>query len=131
MTIGHRRWQSVVTPALTFEYEDAAGNAPGLSAQDISTIPDLIYREIRQAVAIGVGVEGAIGGEAEILLLPPVRDAIAVRVAVLANAEGPPVVRLGGLKEGVQVVRLDEVAARRSVRGNRNRVGHLITAAHG
>ena len=48
MTIGHPRWQSVVTPALMYEYEDVArrpGNAPGLSAQDIADILDLIYRE--------------------------------------------------------------------------------------
>jgi predicted nucleic acid-binding protein len=54
MTIGHPRWQSVITPALMLQYEDAArrpGNAPGLSAQDISAILDLIYqRSHRQLV---------------------------------------------------------------------------------
>src|SRR5712692_9094122 len=47
MTIGHPRWQSVITPALMFEYEDVLrrpGNAPGLSARDVSAILDLIYR---------------------------------------------------------------------------------------
>ena len=47
-TIGHVRWQSVVTPALMYEYEDVArrvGAAPGLSAQDITNILDMIYRE--------------------------------------------------------------------------------------
>jgi len=48
MTIVHARWQSVMTPALMYEYEDVArrpGNAPGLSPQDITDILDLIYRE--------------------------------------------------------------------------------------
>jgi predicted nucleic acid-binding protein len=48
MTLGHPRWQSVVTPALMYEYEDAArrpGNAPGLSEQEITDILDMIYRE--------------------------------------------------------------------------------------
>lgn len=48
LTIGHRRWQSVVTPALMYEYEDVArrpGNAPRLSPQDITDILDLIYQE--------------------------------------------------------------------------------------
>jgi predicted nucleic acid-binding protein len=48
MTIGHPRWQSVVTPALMLEYEAVLrrpGNAPGLSAKDVSDILDLIYRE--------------------------------------------------------------------------------------
>src|SRR5438552_5047839 len=48
MTIGHPRWQSVVTPALMYEYEDAArrpGNVPGLSPQDITDILDLIYQQ--------------------------------------------------------------------------------------
>ena len=47
-TIVHRRWQSIVTPALMYEYEDVArrpGAAPGLSAQDITNILDLIYRK--------------------------------------------------------------------------------------
>ena len=47
MTIGHPQWQSVVTPALMYEYEDVArrpGNVPGLTAQDITDILDLIYR---------------------------------------------------------------------------------------
>lgn len=48
MTIGHPQWQSVVTPALMYEYEDVArrpGNAPGLSSQDITDILDLIYHQ--------------------------------------------------------------------------------------
>jgi putative PIN family toxin of toxin-antitoxin system len=48
MTIGHAQWQSVVTPALMYEYEDVVrrpGNVPGLSAQDITDILDLIYRK--------------------------------------------------------------------------------------
>ncbi len=48
MTIGHPRWQSVLTPALMYEYEDVArrpGNVPGLSSQDITDILDLLYRE--------------------------------------------------------------------------------------
>ncbi len=48
MTIGHPQWQSVVTPALMYEYEDVArrpGNAPGLSPQDITDILDLIYQQ--------------------------------------------------------------------------------------
>ncbi|HEY1787826.1 MAG TPA: PIN domain-containing protein [Verrucomicrobiae bacterium] len=48
MTIGHPRWQSIVTPALMYEYEDVArrpGAAPGLSPQDITNILDTIYRE--------------------------------------------------------------------------------------
>lgn len=48
MTIGHPQWQSVVTPALMYEYEDVArrpGNVPGLSPQDISDILDLIYQQ--------------------------------------------------------------------------------------
>jgi predicted nucleic acid-binding protein len=48
LTIGHARWQCVVTPALMYEYEEVArrpGNAPGLSPQDITNILDLIFRE--------------------------------------------------------------------------------------
>lgn len=48
MTIGHAQWQSVVTPALMLEYEDVArrpDNVPGLSAQDLTDILDMIYRE--------------------------------------------------------------------------------------
>ncbi len=48
LTIGHSRWQSVVTPALMYEYEDVArrpGNAPELSSQDITNILNLIYQE--------------------------------------------------------------------------------------
>ena len=48
LTLGHPRWQSVVTPALMLEYEDVvrrSGNAPGLSAQDITDILDLLYHE--------------------------------------------------------------------------------------
>lgn len=48
LTIGSSGWQSVVTPALMYEYEDVArrpGNVPGLSAEDITDILDLIYRE--------------------------------------------------------------------------------------
>jgi putative PIN family toxin of toxin-antitoxin system len=47
MTIGHPRWQSVVTPALMFEYEDVIrrpGIAPALSARDLSAVLDLIYQ---------------------------------------------------------------------------------------
>ena len=47
-TIGHSRWLSVVTPALMLQYEDAVrrpGNAPGLSAQDISDVLDAIYQQ--------------------------------------------------------------------------------------
>jgi predicted nucleic acid-binding protein len=53
MTIGDPRWQSVVTPALMYQYEDVArrpGNAPALSAQDITDILDLIYRESHRQV---------------------------------------------------------------------------------
>lgn len=48
LTIGHSSWQSIVTPALMYEYEDVArraGNAPGLSPQDITNILDLIYQQ--------------------------------------------------------------------------------------
>src|SRR5258706_9194560 len=48
LTIGHPQWQSVVTPALMYEYEDVArrpGTVPGLSSQDISDVLDLFYRE--------------------------------------------------------------------------------------
>jgi predicted nucleic acid-binding protein len=48
MTLGHPRWQSVITSALMYEYEDVArrlGAAPGLSSQDITNILDMIYRE--------------------------------------------------------------------------------------
>jgi len=48
LTMGHPRWQSVVTPALMYEYEDVArrpGAAPGLSPQDITNILEMIYRE--------------------------------------------------------------------------------------
>jgi len=48
LAIGHPQWQSVVTPALMYEYEDVArrpGNVPGLSPQDITDILDLLYRE--------------------------------------------------------------------------------------
>jgi predicted nucleic acid-binding protein len=48
LTLGHPRWQSVVTPALMYQYEDVArrpGKAPGLSPQDITDILDLIYQE--------------------------------------------------------------------------------------
>ena len=47
-TIGHARWQCVVTPALMYEYEDVArrpGKTRGLSPQDITDILDLIYQE--------------------------------------------------------------------------------------
>jgi predicted nucleic acid-binding protein len=50
LTLGHPRWQSVVTPALMFEYEDVA-RRPGLallSYQDITNILDMIYRESRR-----------------------------------------------------------------------------------
>lgn len=48
LTIGHPRWQSVITPALMYEYEDVArrpGNAPGLSPRDITNILDLIFQQ--------------------------------------------------------------------------------------
>jgi predicted nucleic acid-binding protein len=48
LTIGHSRWQNVITPALMYEYEDAArrpGNAPGLLPQDITDILDLVYQK--------------------------------------------------------------------------------------
>jgi predicted nucleic acid-binding protein len=48
LTIGNPRWQSVITPALMYEYEDVArrpGNAPGLSPQEITNILDLIYQQ--------------------------------------------------------------------------------------
>ena len=48
LTLGHSRWQSVITPALMYEYEDVArrpGNVPGLSPQDITNILDLIYQQ--------------------------------------------------------------------------------------
>jgi predicted nucleic acid-binding protein len=47
-TIGNPRWQSVVTTALMYKYEDVArrpGAAPGLSPQDITNMLDMIYRE--------------------------------------------------------------------------------------
>jgi len=46
LTLGHPHWQSVITPALMYEYEDVArrpGHTPGLSSQDITNILDLIY----------------------------------------------------------------------------------------
>jgi predicted nucleic acid-binding protein len=48
LTLGHPRWQSVVTPALMYQYEDVArrpGNAPALSSQDITNILDQIYEQ--------------------------------------------------------------------------------------
>jgi len=48
MTLGHPRWQSVITPALMYEYEEVArrpGIAPGLTPEDITNILDLLYRE--------------------------------------------------------------------------------------
>jgi predicted nucleic acid-binding protein len=48
LTIGHSQWQSVVTPALMYEYEAVArrpGNVPGLSPSDITDILDLLYHE--------------------------------------------------------------------------------------
>jgi predicted nucleic acid-binding protein len=48
LTMGHPRWQCVITPALMYEYEDVArrpGNAPGLSPQEITNILDLIYQQ--------------------------------------------------------------------------------------
>ncbi|MGO8698784.1 MAG: putative toxin-antitoxin system toxin component, PIN family [Limisphaerales bacterium] len=54
LSIGHPRWQSVITPALMYEYEDVArrpGNAPELSPQEITDILDLVYqRSHRQVV---------------------------------------------------------------------------------
>lgn len=52
-TIGHARWQSIVTPALMYEYEDVArrpGIVPGLSSQDVTNILDMIYRESHRQV---------------------------------------------------------------------------------
>lgn len=46
-TIGHERWQSVITPALMYEYEDVV-RRPGqasLPSQDVSNILNLLYRE--------------------------------------------------------------------------------------
>ena len=54
MTIGHPQWQSVVTSALMYEYEDVArrpGNVSGLSSQEITDILDLLYRESHRQVA--------------------------------------------------------------------------------
>ncbi len=48
LSIGHPRWQSIITPALMYEYEDVArrpGNVPGFSTQDITDILDLIYQQ--------------------------------------------------------------------------------------
>jgi predicted nucleic acid-binding protein len=48
LTIGHPQWQSVITPAVMYEYEDVARRpnaAPGLTPQDITNVLDLIYRE--------------------------------------------------------------------------------------
>lgn len=48
LTLGHARWQSVVSPALMYEYEDVArrpGNVPGLTSQDITDILNQIYRQ--------------------------------------------------------------------------------------
>lgn len=54
LTIGHPQWQSVITPALMYQYEDVArrhGNTPGLSADDVASILELIYqRSHRQFV---------------------------------------------------------------------------------
>lgn len=53
LTIGDPRWQSVVTPALMYEYEDVArrpGNVPGLSPQDITNILNLIYQQSHRQV---------------------------------------------------------------------------------
>ena len=47
-TIGHPQWQSIITPAVMYEYEDVARRpnaAPGLTPQNITNILDLIYRE--------------------------------------------------------------------------------------
>ena len=47
LTIGHPQWQSVITPALMYEYEDVArrpGNVPGLSPQQITHILDRVYQ---------------------------------------------------------------------------------------
>jgi predicted nucleic acid-binding protein len=51
LTIGHPHWQSVITPALMYEYEAVArrpGAAPGLSPQDITNILDMIYLESKR-----------------------------------------------------------------------------------
>jgi hypothetical protein len=54
LTIGHPQWQSVITPALMYEYEEVArrpGNLPGMLPQDITNVLDLIYqRSHRQLV---------------------------------------------------------------------------------
>lgn len=48
LLIGHPRWQSVVTPAVMYEYEAVArrpGNVPGLSSQEITNVLDLLYHQ--------------------------------------------------------------------------------------
>ena len=48
LTVGHSRWQSVVTPALMYEYEDVARRpnaTSGLSPQDVTNILEMTYRE--------------------------------------------------------------------------------------
>ena len=47
LTIGHPDWQIVITPAVMYEYEDAAkrpGMVPGLSQQDIGDILNYLYQ---------------------------------------------------------------------------------------
>jgi hypothetical protein len=51
MTLRHPRWQSVITPALMYEYEDVSrrpGNAPGLTSEEITNILDLLYQESKR-----------------------------------------------------------------------------------
>lgn len=51
--IGHPRWQSIVTPALMYEYEDVVrrpGAVPGLSPHDITNILDMIYHESHRQI---------------------------------------------------------------------------------
>jgi predicted nucleic acid-binding protein len=49
LTLGHPRWQSVITPALLYEYEEVvrrSGSAPGLSPEDITNILNLLYQDL-------------------------------------------------------------------------------------
>jgi predicted nucleic acid-binding protein len=52
LTIGHVRWQSVVTPAIMYEYEDVCRRCcpTELSQVDVTNILDLIYRESHRQI---------------------------------------------------------------------------------
>src|SRR5438552_14660101 len=53
LTIGHPQWESVITPALMYQYEDVVrrrGNVPTLTPQDITDILDLVYRQSHRQV---------------------------------------------------------------------------------